>query len=71
MLILSPTALAATVSQSFKPVGDVTPGNIVSLDKVANTVVKASSANINNLYGVVVDSSSVEFSGSTDRKSVV
>lgn len=52
---------AATVSQTFQANGEITSGQIVSLDKEKNTVVKASSDNIANLYGVSVSNSAVEF----------
>lgn len=55
------TVSAATVSQTFQAKGELTSGQIVSLDKTANTVVKANSDNIANLYGVAVSNSAVEF----------
>lgn len=64
--LLAPSVLAATVSQTFKTNGDVTAGQVVSLDKEANTVVLANQNNIANLYGVVVSASSVEFNASNE-----
>lgn len=60
-LIPASQVFAATVSQTFQANGEITSGQIVSLDKEKNTVVKANSDNISNLYGVAVSNSAVEF----------
>src|ERR1044071_49568 len=61
-----PIVAAATVTQTFKPQGDIVKGNIVSLNSEAKTVSRTTSANIDSLYGVVVNTGSVNFKNTDD-----
>lgn len=58
---------AVTIAQNFRVSGEVVSGNIVSLGNGENTVTRATSENLNNLYGVVVGSGDISFSQITEE----
>lgn len=61
IVIVSPSLLAASLTQDFSTKQQLVNGAIVSLTGDAKTVEQASSDNLNNMYGVVVSKGDLSF----------